>query len=84
MPDSNVYTLTTQSEHGYVNSEFNSIIGEEKHKRMIRLFAMIDICLKSQVHFGNETTCVNNYIRSVKDKDKYYCICEESSKSRNL
>lgn len=77
LPESNIYSLTQNTEHGYNNASFNILRGTEKHKQMIKLFAMIDICMASDVHFGNEMTCVNNYIRSVKEKSQYYPVVRE-------
>lgn len=70
----NIYTLTEQNERGYVNEEFNKITWDTKRRMLIKMFAAIDICLASDVHFGNEQTCVNNYIKSVRDNKGYYPI----------
>lgn len=66
-PNWNIYTLTQPEERGYYNDQFNMLAWEEKRKNMIKLFAMIEICLMSNIHFGNQQTSVNNYIRSVKE-----------------
>lgn len=73
-PEWKVYTLTKKEEHGYVNKEFQKIPWSEKRKEMIKLFAMVDICLASDLHLGCEHTCVNNYIKSLKDDNKYFTI----------
>lgn len=71
--DLNVYTLTKEDEVGYVNENFQKRKWEDKRDDMIKLFAMVEICLKSDVHFGNEYTCVNQYIQySRKLEDKNY------------
>ena len=48
----------------------------EKRKDMIKLFAMVEICLASYIHFGDEQACVNNYIKSLKSNESYYSIWE--------
>ncbi len=65
-PQWNVYTLTRENECGYINSKFQKLPWNEKRKDMIKLFAMVEICLASYIHFGDEQACVNNYIKSLK------------------
>ncbi len=59
----NVYTLTKEDETGYINESFQQRRWEDKRDDMIKLFAMVEVCLKSDVHYGNEYTCVNQYIQ---------------------
>ena len=59
----NVFTLTKENERGYVNDSFQKASWESKKDDLIKLFAMVEICVKSDVHFGNEYTCVNQYIK---------------------
>lgn len=61
--DIHVYTLTKESEVGYVNEKFQKTAWDDKYDNMIKLFAMVEVCLKSDIHFGNEYTCVNQYIK---------------------
>ena len=70
-PEWNVYTLTKENEHGYVNSAFQRISWSLRRKEMIKLFAMTEICLHSSLHFGCEITCVNDYIKRVKAVAEY-------------
>lgn len=73
-PEWNIYTLTKPSEKGYYNTEFNKIEWSHRRKEMIKLFAMIDICLSSKMHLGCEQTCVNNYIKSLKKGEEYCAV----------
>lgn len=72
-----IYTLTSEDEKGYNNREFNKLPWKIKRGHMIKLFAMIDICIESTLHLGCEQTCVNNYIKSVKNGKGYFAIMEE-------
>lgn len=65
-PDWNIYTLTRESEKGYYNAQFNKLTGEQKRKDVIKVFAMVEICILAETHIGCKQTCVNNYIRSAK------------------
>ncbi len=76
-PEWNVYTLTRQSEHGYINSDFNKCNKFSKRREMIKLFAMTEICLHSDIHFGCEVACVNDYIKNIKSPDKYRAVWTE-------
>lgn len=73
-PEWNVYTLTKENEHGYDNARFNSINWRLKRKEMIKLFAMTEICIHSDIHFGCEVACVNDYIKNVKSPEKYRAV----------
>lgn len=70
LPETNIYTLCDPNDKGYNNNKFNKTDWSYKRNKMLRLFAMIDICFKSDVHFGNDTSCVNNYISSIRNKDE--------------
>lgn len=70
-PEWNIYTLTNENEHGYHNAEFNKISWALKRKEMIKLFAMVEICIHSDIHFGCEVSCANDYIMNVKKPEKY-------------
>lgn len=73
-----IFALADPSERGYVNKDFNHLPWEKKRLQLLKMFAAIDICIKSNIHYGNEQTCVNNYIKSVKSPDRYYPIWLES------
>ena len=76
-PEWNVYTLTKENEHGYVNSAFQRISWSLRRKEMIKLFAMTEICIHSSLHFGCEITCVNDYIKRIKPTTEYKPIWTE-------
>lgn len=76
-PEWNIYTLTREDEHGYVNIDFNRDNKFLKKRKMIKLFAMTEICLHSDIHFGCEVTCVNDYIKNIKPPKKYRAIWTE-------
>lgn len=75
-PEWNIYTLTREDERGYKNREFNSKPWEFKRKEMIKLFSMIEICMNSDMHFGNKQSCVDNYIHSIREDKGYFSIWE--------
>ena len=72
-----IFTLTDINDVGYDNAEFNKLDWQYKRKKMILLFAMIDVCIASDMHFGNEQTCVNSYIKSIKKEDSYCTVVSE-------
>lgn len=76
-PEWNLYTLTRENEHGYHNAAFNKVSWSLKRNEMIKLFAMTEICLHSDIHFGCEVTCVNDYIKNVKSSENYKAIWTE-------
>ncbi|MDE6566761.1 MAG: hypothetical protein K2K70_03385 [Lachnospiraceae bacterium] len=78
-PDWTVLTLTGENEKGYNNEEFNKLTWPQKRTHMIKLFAMIDICISSKLHLGCEQTCVNNYIKSVKNGKGYIPIMDRAT-----
>lgn len=65
-PEWNIYTLARETEKGYSNGEFNRRKWEEKRKDLVKLFAMVEICINSDLHFGNEHSCANNIIMNCK------------------
>lgn len=72
----NIYTLTREDEAGYINATFQKAKWPDKREDMIKLFAMVELCLKSDVHYGNEYTCVNQYIEFSRklDNKKYKSV----------
>lgn len=65
-PEWNLYTLTRPEERGYFNASFNELPWEERKKDLIKLFAIVEICIRSDFHIGCNGACVNNYIRSAR------------------
>lgn len=74
LPNTNIFTLCDPNDLGYDNVKFNNTDWSYKRNKMVNLFAMIDICFMSKVHFGNNTSCINNYISSIRSKDEVYNI----------
>lgn len=70
LPNTNIITLCDQNDIGYDNVKFNKTDWTYKRNKMINLFAMIEICFMSDIHFGNNTSCVNNYISSIRNDDE--------------
>lgn len=76
-PEWNVYTLTGKEERGYYNADFQKIDWDEKRKNMIKLFAMVEICINSDMHLGCEQTNANTYIKNNKPKHQYCAIWDD-------
>lgn len=73
-PEWNIFTLTRPDECGYYNASFNALPWEARKKDLIKLFAIVEICIRSDFHIGCNGACVNNYIRSARlslKKDYY-------------
>lgn len=81
-PEWNIITLTRADECGYYNATFNALSWEERKKDLIKLFAIVEICIRSDIHIGCNGACVNNYIRSCRMGKPYdeYVIGEARSK----
>lgn len=76
-PDWNIYTLTGKEERGYYNADFQKSDWNEKRRNMIKLFAMVEICINSDLHLGCEQTNANTYIKNVKPAGKYCPIWDD-------
>lgn len=70
-PSWNVYTLCREDERGYYNNAFNKAEWEYKRDNLIKLFAMVEICISSDLHLGCPHACVNNVIRASKRPANY-------------
>lgn len=75
--DWNIYTLAKEEERGYVNEEFQKREWKQRYQGTIKLFAMVELCIDSDFHFGYEAACVNNYIKVCKTKNSYFPIYDE-------
>ena len=71
LPDWQIYTLAIPEDKGYVNNSFNSIKWAEKKCSLIKLFAMVEICIQSEFHYGDYRANPNLIIKGIKPKDKY-------------
>lgn len=70
----NVYSLTREDEKGYYNEKFNSLPWGEKRLDLVKLLAIIEICLNSDFHFGYAGSCTDDFISNVKSSKKYYSM----------
>lgn len=61
-----VYTLAREDETGFYLDKFNAMSWEEKQEDMIKLFAMMEICYSSDVHFGYEKASSDRVIKAVR------------------
>lgn len=73
-PNWKIYTMVEKEEQGYNNEEFQKLDWSKKRQKMVRLFAQIEICLRSKMHLGYEFSCTNNYIRSIRKPEEYFAI----------
>lgn len=83
-PKWNIYTLTNEDERGYYNSKFNNSDWEFKKKNLIKLFAMVEICINSNLHLGCSEACVNGYIRSIKKPEQYKELVKGERKKESV
>ncbi len=70
-PDWNVYTLTRKEERGYYNSEFNKADWEYRRSNIVKLLAIMEVCVGSDLHIGSKQSCVDSYLRSKKGDTRY-------------
>ena len=68
----NVYTLTKKEEKGYDNNQFNVLAWENRKCELIKLFAIMEICINSKIHFGYEHACSNGIIKLCREGREYY------------
>lgn len=73
-PDWNVWTLTGKDERGYYNNEFNQQDWEYRKKNLIKLLAIIEVCVHADKHIGSNQSCVDMYLRSMKGDENYIVI----------
>jgi hypothetical protein len=73
-PSWNIYTLCREDETGYYFDDFNASNWASKKNDLIKLFAMVEICISSKKHYAYEKSCANNIIRNVKPPEEYQAI----------
>ena len=67
----NVFTLAKEDERGYYNDKFNKETWETKRANLIKLSAMVELCIHSKHHIGCDGACVNLFIRSCRNGMAY-------------
>lgn len=83
-PEWNVYTLTNPAERGYYNADFNRLPWRYRRDNLIKLFAIVDICINSNLHIGCEGACVSAFIRSARNSVGYVGLKQGKFKKKNL
>lgn len=76
-PNWKIYTLTRQEERGYYNEEFNKASWEYRRSNIIKLLAIMEVCVKSDIHIGSKQSCVDSFLRSKKGNIRYIQVFEE-------
>ncbi|MDO6994390.1 hypothetical protein Q5M87_10260 [Brachyspira innocens] len=67
----NIHTLTNKDEKGYTLNKLNSKSDNEKHKELIKLFAMIEVCRKADICFGSYTTNPDSFLSAIMEEGKF-------------
>lgn len=70
-PAWNIMTLTGPEERGYWNSEFFAMPWEQRRENLITFFAIVEICVESDFHFGCAHSNISHIIRSLRSPDQY-------------
>lgn len=73
-PEWNIMTLTREDERGYYNSEFNKQDWKFRKANLIKLLAIIEVCVKADRHIGSNQSCVDMYLRSMKGDGNYVVL----------
>lgn len=73
-PEWNLYTLTREEERGYYNSEFNRQDWEFRKANLTKLLAIMEVCVRSDLHIGSNQSCVDMYLRSMKGDENYIVL----------
>ena len=70
-PAWNVLTLTSPEERGYWNAEFFAMPWEKRRENLIEFFAIVEICVESDFHFGCEHSNISHVIRAMRRPEEY-------------
>ena len=73
-PEWKLMTLTREDERGYYNNEFNKQDWEFRKANLIKLLAIIEVCVKADLHIGSNQSCVDMYLRSMKGEQNYIVL----------
>lgn len=73
-PDWKLYTLTREEERGYYNNEFNRQDWGFRKANLIKLLAIIEVCVAAEIHIGSSQSCVDMYLRSMKGDKNYVML----------
>ena len=73
-PEWKILTLTGEDERGYYNSEFNKQDWEFRKANLIKLLAIIEVCVGADLHIGSNQSCVDMYLRSMKGDENYVIL----------
>lgn len=73
-PEWKLITLTGEDERGYYNNEFNKQDWEFRKANLIKLLAIIEVCVKADLHIGSNQSCVDMYLRSRKGEQNYIVL----------
>ncbi len=73
-PEWKLMTLTGEDERGYYNNEFNKQDWEFRKANLIKLLAIIEVCVKADLHIGSNQSCVDMYLRSMKGEQNYVVL----------
>lgn len=73
-PGWKLYTLTRKEERGYYNEAFNRQSWESRRRDLVKLLAIVELCVKADCHIGPNQSCVDIYLRSVKGEENYVTI----------
>jgi hypothetical protein len=70
-PAWNILTLTSPEERGYWNDQFFAMPWEQRRENLILFFAIVEICVESDFHFGCEHSNISHVIRAIRRPDEY-------------
>lgn len=73
-PEWNIMTLTREDERGYYNAQFNQQDWDFRKANLIKLLAIMEVCVKADLHIGSNQSCVDMYLRSMKGDGNYVII----------
>lgn len=77
-PDTEWHTLCTPAEQGYVNSAFTKTSSEEKHTRMVRFLATMQLLMDSRLFVGSITTGPSVFLMKMRYPDVKAVDCPEN------
>lgn len=73
-PNWRIMTLTREEERGYFNHEFNQQDWEFRKANLIKLLAIMEVCVKADLHIGSNQSCVDMYLCSRKGDGNYVVL----------
>lgn len=75
-PDYKFYSICKETDHGYVNTDFQNLSWEKRYKKTLELLAIIDAMLKAELFLGSAIANPQLFVKMIIGKEKFFLIEE--------